>query len=177
MLRLARHVVLASALAFPVVALADGEDSTDNSASTASAGVTNIHANKKFGLGFGGGAYSSGITGKVFLNNTLAVQAFASFGWYWGLEVGADVMYQGKQLWTNGDLGLNWEAGAGAFIAPGFGAAVGVNGVVGLSLQYRPIPVELTADIRPTLSFGSWSAWAGYSPFYVSGGGAIRYYF
>ena len=175
MLRLARNAAVLAALALPAAALADGDG--DAPAVESSAGVTNIHASKKFGLGFGGGAYSSGLTGKVFLGNSLAVQAFASFGWYWGFDVGADVMYQGKQIWTNGDFGLNWEAGAGAFIAPGYGAAIGVNGVVGLSLQYRPLPVEVTADIRPTFTFGSWNAWTGYSPFYVSGGGAIRYYF
>jgi hypothetical protein len=172
-----RTASLLLSLAAPAVATATEVTDEPTTAATAPAGVTNIHASKKFGLGFGGGAYSSGVTGKVFLGNTLAVQAFASLGWVWGFQVGADVLYQGKQLWTNGDLALNWEAGAGAFIAPGYGAAVGVNGVAGLSLQYRPVPVELTVDVRPTLSFGSWSAWAGYSPFYVSGGGAVRYYF
>jgi hypothetical protein len=141
-----------------------------------SADVTNIHASRKFGLGLG-----TGISAKYFLNNTLAVQGFAGF--YFGLStnLGVDVMYQGKQLWTNGDLSLNWEAGGGAGVwlwnAGLYGAAsVSICGVAGLSLQYRPIPLELTADIRPTFVFGNFGGF-GFAPFRMDFGGAIRYYF
>lgn len=174
MLRLARNTALVTALALPTVALAEGD-----APAVESSGVTNIHASKKFGLGFGGGAYTYGVTGKLFLGNSLAAQAFVGLGWG-SINVGADVMYQGKQIWGNSDFGLNWEAGAGAFAMPGWGSYFGINAVVGLSLQYRPIPVELTADIRPTFLIGDWAVyrpgWSN-SPIDFNGGGAIRYYF
>jgi len=172
-IRIARNAALLATLALPTAALADGE-----APAASSSGVTNIHASKKLGFGLGGGAYNYGLTGKVFLGDSMAAQAFLGWGWG-GINIGADALYQGKQLWTNGDFGLNWEAGAGAFISPGWGAAFGVNAVVGLSLQYRPVPVEITADIRPTFLLGNWGGWGnwGGSPLWFSGGGAIRYYF
>ena len=175
MLRLARNTALVAALALPSVALADGD-----APSVSSSGATNIHAGKALGVGLGSGAFVSGITAKKFLGDTLAVQGFLGtwFGYSW--NVGADVMYQGKQIWTNGDLGLNWEAGvgAGAYVWTGVyggysGTEIALNGVVGLSLQYKPVPVELTADIRPTFFIGN--NMPGFYPF--NAGGAIRYYF
>jgi hypothetical protein len=177
MLRLARNAALVATLALPAAALAD--DAPTASASSAG-GVTNIHSSKSLGVGFGAGAFVSGITAKKFLGDNMAVQGFLGtwFGYSW--NVGADVMYQGKQLWGNSEFGLNWEAGvgAGAYLWSGAyagysGVEVAVNGVIGLSLQYRPIPVEITADIRPTFFIGS--NMPGFNPF--NGGGAVRYYF
>ena len=175
MLRLARNAALLATLAVPAAALADDDGSTSQAASS---GLTNIHASKKFGLGLGGGAYSYGATGKVFLGSGMAAQAFVGLGWG-GFNVGADALYEGKQLWGNGDFGLNWEAGAGAFVSTWGG--IGVNAVVGLSLQFRPFPVELTADIRPTFLVGDWGYYRsspfGAVPFDINYGGAVRYYF
>lgn len=142
--------------------------------------VTNSHASRGLGVGLGGGSVS-GLSAKYFLNNTFAVQGFAGF--YFGLAsiLGADAMYQFKSLWSNSDFNLNWEAGAGAssYIWNGGlygGATVSLNGVVGLSLQYRPVPLELTTDVRPTFILGDFSG-SGFAPFQIYYGGALRYYF
>ena len=169
-------------LSLLVAASAKAQETTPSDAPAATEGEsqssTNMHAYRKFGLGLGSGV-TTGITGKYFLNEGLAIQA--NLGLYFGFStiIGADAMYQGKQLWTNGDFGLNWEAGAGASLwvwnagLYGFGS-LAVNGVIGLSLQYKKIPLELTADIRPTFVFGTFTA---FSPFQINGGGALRYYF
>lgn len=169
--RLALTTALLAALVIPGTALADDEFDAPSIP-----GVTNIHAKKKFGLGLGGGAYGGGATGKLFLGNTIAVQAFLNTGWF-GFNLGADALYQGKQLWTNGDLALNWEAGAGAFVSTWGG--IGVNAVVGLSLQYKPVPLEFTTDFRPTFLVGNWSGYryGAFGPIDYNYGGAVRYYF
>lgn len=171
MLRLARTAALVATLALPTAALADD-------APTASGTVTNIHANRKFGVGFGSGVWASGISAKLFLHDRFAVQAVAGWGWGWGgYNLGADAMLQMPQIWGNGDFGLNWEAGGGAFVAAWGG--IGVNAVAGLSLQYKPVPLEFTADIRPTLLIGDFGSYWGRSsgPFDINFGAAARYYF
>lgn len=127
----------------------------------------------KFGLGLGGSNLANGISGKLYLANDFAVQA--NVGWWrgWGASIGADAIWEMPQLWTNGDLSLNWNLGAGAGL--GFYNSTGINvaGVGGLGLQISKIPLELTAEIRPTFYLGN-ELWSG---FWFSGGGAIRYFF
>ncbi len=139
--------------------------------------TTNIHAKEhKFGLGFGGSSIANGVSGKLFLDESFSLQATAGYWWPYGLALGVDALFEGPQFWSNQQLGLNWFAGAGA------GAVIGtyyvdssffpsISAVGGVSLQLAPIPLEITAEIRPVISI------AGGTHFDFGGGGAIRYYF
>lgn len=134
----------------------------------------------RLGLGFGGGSMASGLSGKFYLSQALAVQAslglWAGYGW----SVGADAILEMPQIWKNEAVSINWNVGAGAGV--GFhsayysayysanGTEISVGGVAGLGIQFSQFPVELTAELRPTLFLGN-------TGFDFGSGGAIRYFF
>jgi hypothetical protein len=141
--------------------------------------ATNVHAKEhKVGVGFGGSSITSGLSAKLFLNESLSVQGTAGYWWGWGPALNVDVLFEGPQIWSGMGLAANWFAGAGAGAA--FGASYGlessltipvVSGVVGASLQLEKFPVELTAEFRPGFILTEWGG------FDFGGGGAVRYYF
>lgn len=172
-------VIMRRFLLLALVGLSAAPAFADSSDSVASGPVTNIHTSRKFGIGVGGGSFAYGVSGKLFLGNQTAVQASVGSYWLAGLAVGVDGLFLGNQIWTNGDLSLNWEAGAGAdaLLGTGWGSAMfGAHGLAGLSLQFRPFPLEITTDVRPGFFFVD-SAFAGLSGFTFFYGGAVRYYF
>lgn len=135
--------------------------------------TTNMLADgHSMGLGLGGGSFAEGVSGKLFLGQGLAAQAAVGMWFARGLAANADVLLEMPQLWTNGTLALNWNAGLGAGVILGSPSAVAVNGVAGLSLQLKPFPIELTTEFRPTFILAD--LWGG---MYFGGGGAIRYFF
>jgi hypothetical protein len=143
-----------------------------------SPGVANATTNllakdHRIGIGLGGGTFTSGLSGKLFLGERLSAQATAGTWWGYGLAANAEVLVEMPQITQASVLGLNWYVGAGAGAVVGTSLALAVNGVAGLSAQLTKIPLEITAEFRPTFIVAD--GWGGFM--WGGGGGAVRYYF
>jgi hypothetical protein len=130
----------------------------------------------KFGLGLGGALFGSGLTGKLYLSDKVAGQAFVNFGYgYWsGFGGNVDAVFEMADLYKNEQFGLNWNVGVGAAVWTGatyFGA--GPEAFIGLRAYLKQVPLEVTVEYKPVLLFGS----TYFGGFWNGGGGAIRYYF
>lgn len=144
-------------------------------AGEASAAV--IGTERKLGAGLGGGSLVSGVTGKYYLGDTSAVQAFAGVGGF-GASVGADYVMEFKPLWEPPFGRLFWGAGGGvsalfySFLGNS-STVIGISGVVELGFHFNAFPVELISDWRPGFYIGDYfgGVHLGY------GGGAVRWYF
>jgi hypothetical protein len=137
---------------------------------------TAIGTSKTLGIGVGGGSFTYGISPKLFLSQTDAVQG--SIGWtLYGLNVGADYLRQLGTAISNPAGRLWYGVGAGAELLMydylGLsGAQIGVAAVGELGWHFRSLPLEITGSIRPTFYIGDY-----FSGFTVAGGGAVRWYF
>lgn len=112
----------------------------------------------------------SGISGKHFLNDKNAVEAI--IGWRWG---GTTVtgLYEIHQLAFDVDR-LNWYYGGGihagfyeskywyarsdrfryvSYVNYNFGI-IGVDGVIGIEYSIKEIPLTISLDYKPAISFG-----------------------
>lgn len=130
----------------------------------------------KFGLGLGGGVFGSGLTGKLYLSDRVAGQAFVNFGYgrWGGFGANADAVFEMADLYKGEQLGLNWNVGVGAALWTGVNAfGVGPEAFIGLRAYLRQVPLEFTVEYKPVLLFGS----TDFGGFWHGGGGAIRYYF
>lgn len=129
----------------------------------------------RFGLGLGGTNLVSGLTGKLFIAPPVALQATVGFwygyGRYSGLDIALDGIVEMPSFYSNGSVNLNWNLGGGATIVVGSPFLGGIQGIAGLGLQIKPVPIEVVLELRPTFLFPQ----AGY--FYFGGGAAIRYFF
>lgn len=126
----------------------------------------------RFGLGLAGSYPASGITGKIYLSENQAVQATAGFWLFGGIQVSADYLFEFPTFVSDDYITLHWYLGVGgnaAFLWGGIGG--GFQGVAGLDLQVREIPLEFVVEFRPTVMFN-----AGW-PFQPGGAIAARYYF
>lgn len=131
----------------------------------------------KFGLGLGGAVFGSGLTGKLYLSDQVAGQAFVNFGYglWGGFGANVDAVFEMPDLYKHEQFGLNWNAGVGAALWTGVNYfAAGPEAFIGLRAYLKQVPLEVTVEYKPALLFGS----AGFSGlWWGSGGGAIRYYF
>lgn len=130
----------------------------------------------RFGLGVGSSWVTSGVSAKYFFGERMSLQGvvggYGGWGGWGAFGVGADILFEMPSLVGNQDVNLNWNVGPGVSAGVGNGyAAFGVSGVIGLSLQIKPVPVDFTIEARPTFHFGDWSG------FNFAGGGHIRYFF
>lgn len=133
----------------------------------------------RFGLGLGGTNLVSGLTGKFFVAPSFALQATVGYwygyygeaGYYPGPTVGLDGIFEMSRLAENDAVSLNWNLGVGATVVLGSPFLGGVEGIVGLGLQIKPVPFEFVLELRPTLLF------PGPHYFFFGGGGAIRFFF
>ncbi len=141
------------------------------------------------GIGLGSGAYTSGITGKAYLDEQTALQLFVgglgSYGRYGcgfacGFAISGDYVGEFSDLLEEVEAGkLFLGAGGGGFYYNFAGAGFGVNGVFEIGWHFRQVPVELILDIRPILGFdtGDFRGFDDELFFDIDGGGAVRYYF
>lgn len=127
----------------------------------------------RFGLGLGAGALTSGLSGKFFLGEAVALQAVVGTWWGYGLSVNADAVFEMPSFFSNEAININWNLGAGAGTVLGTSAGLTVSGLAGLSLQIKQFPIELVGEFRPTFVFGD--HWA--NTIYWGAGSHIRYFF
>jgi hypothetical protein len=138
----------------------------------AQAGPTRFAAPARSGFGLGGGSLTSGVHGKHYLTDTLAVQATLGVFPGWGLGGNVDGVLEMPQLWSADLASVNWYVGAGVNVAVGAGLLLGASPIAGLSLQLHLAPIDVAFELRPTLQL---SPALGFSA--LGTGGAVRYWF
>ena len=146
-----------------------------STAAPASAKV--IGKDAKFGVGLGGGALTSGLTAKMYLSDSTAVQAVAGITG-WGVSFGADFIKEFGSLFDHRLGTLKWGVGGGAgvvlySVGTYSSTIIGISGVVQLSWHFKSFPLEIVTDWRPTYFIGDYIG----GVYLGGGGGAIRYYF
>ena len=154
------------------VAFADDDSSLPNEG----AGVIPDQGHR-FGLGLGGSTLANGINGKLYLSDNTAIQVGVGYWFGAGISISGDIIFE-RALYKIPELSIQGYLGAGPSVgffgvAGAGGAVVGGSAVGGVGLQIAEFPIEVTAEIRPTILVAS-DVWGG---FYIGGGGAIRYYF
>jgi hypothetical protein len=148
-----------------------------------------IGEGENIGVGLGTGTYTSGLTGKAYLDEQAALQLFlgslGAFGRY-GCGFGCGFAISGDYVGEFDDLLEEVEAGelflgvgGGGFVYDWNGFGAGVNGVFEVGWHFREVPVELIIDVRPLLGFdtGSFRTFNDEIFFDIDGGAAVRYYF
>lgn len=128
-----------------------------------SAQDVNTSSSYKAAIGLRAGG-TSGITGKVFVGNSAAVEGILSV-WRGGL--GLTVLYERYTPAFN-LAGMNWYYGGGGHaIVTGndnrYGYervrrdqfALGIDGIVGLEYKIPPIPIALSLDLKPNVEVWS----------------------
>ncbi|MFP4557526.1 MAG: hypothetical protein ACLFNU_11715 [Bacteroidales bacterium] len=117
----------------------------------------------KSSFGLRGGS-PSGITGKHFLTNNIAVEGIFSFGWWGGF--GATALYQiHNPLNLEGLPGFKWYYGLGAHLATsnqdrqspwanttGGTFFLGADGVFGVEYVFAEAPISIGLDVLPILN-------------------------
>lgn len=150
----------------------------------------------QFGLGLGRGTLASGLTGKMYLSSSTALQAHAGYtnGWGWGSCRGGRGRYEYSCSSSYG-FGLNVDilntftdlvqvpagrlfvsAGGGGGLSSGGPYGTGffaANGLAELGWHFSALPIELVADWRPFIGFGSGGAFFSLFDF----GFSARFYF
>lgn len=109
------------------------------------------------GVGLGGGTTGAGLSAKVFLSDASAVQAVAGPWGGWGgggIGLNGDYLLEMPTI-VEGDMAeLAWNIGAGAGVGIFSRTATlgaGVSGVAGLELAFKPAPIDLVVEYRPTI--------------------------
>lgn len=127
----------------------------------------------RLGLGLGGSNLTNGITGKLYLSADRAVQV--AVGWWFphGPSIAGDYLFEQPSLVDQKDFTLHWYVGVGAGVGFfGNDASIGAAGIGGLAFHLKPVPVEITIELRPTVAIPGYIGWL-----HIGGGGAVRYYF
>lgn len=179
--------LIASILGFSPVALAQESGSAGASGSSGPHQITlakPIRGAGHWGIGFGGGLGVSGISVKYYFSSALAIQGIIG-GWGWGycyggncyaggFGVDADLLFELPTLAKAGNaMDLNWEIGPGAWLGVSGAPVIAVSGVLGLELDFIPVPIDLVFEYKPALVF--WNPGVGFSP--VGFGSHIRIFF
>ncbi len=126
----------------------------------------NTSSNYQTAVGIRAGG-TSGITVKHFIASNQAIEGIVGL---WNNGFGATVLLEIHE--SAGEPGLNWYYGAGGHIAVWDnsgrngrdawfynnridGIALGVDGIVGLEYKIQPIPIAISADLKPLLGIHS----------------------
>ena len=124
-------------------------------ASTSFAGT--IRDGKSWGIGINGGyGGGNGVSFKTFLGSTFALQAYAGgHGSDWSPHVGADLLFEGGVLGGGSVLDVAWNVGGGAATTLNSDADVWLHAVGGIELLFKPVPIDVVFELRPTFGFRS----------------------
>jgi hypothetical protein len=137
----------------------------------------------RFGLRIGATSLVTGITGKGYFGNVVALQGTLGWWYHQGPVLNMDLIFEMPHLASGNAVSLNWNFGFGATVGfetynhnPGdaYAAMGGINGVLGLGLQIKPVPLEFVIELRPTYILGSGDLFDG---FYFGAGLSVRYFF
>ncbi len=139
----------------------------------------------RLGIGLGGSNSVSGLSVKFYLSNNTAVQGVLgrTYGLGDGFSISGDfIMDITNLIEGNKDFLLPFYVGAGVnYWTYSWGSynynRLGVSGVAGVAFQLKSIPLELSVEIRPTIYLTGGDDNDNHSNFYISGGGAIRWFF
>lgn len=132
----------------------------------------------KFGIGLGAGFGVSGISGKYWISEKNAFQGviggwgFARSGSSIGLGVGLDYLWEMPTITQAGPMLLGWNLGFGGTVGLAAPLAAGVSGVAGLEFNFQPVPIDITIEYRPGISF-----LPGVGADLVNFSGHVRYHF
>jgi len=136
-------------------------------------------------VGLKGTGWGYGLTGKMFLNETAAIDvgfSYKSFGAFsynysWTnisalYELHNEIEAVDNLMWYYGG-GVSYTLYGGDFDYGGsdLNSFLGISGVLGLEYKFEDVPITLSADWVPTFGLGGYGFGAD------NGGGAIRYYF
>jgi hypothetical protein len=141
-----------------------------------------IGTTHKIGIGLGGAVLSNGITAKLYLSPSTAVQGILGQYCYYGTcltnstSMNVDFLQEVGMLAEVENAGsLFWSVGAGAgMILVGTYQSTWISGVVELGWHFEKFPLEITTGWRPTWSLGN-TYMSGMN--FNGGSGAIRYFF
>jgi len=105
------------------------------------------------GIGLGGGLGVSGLSAKYHTGGSafqamLGAQGLGSDGGG-GLAVGLDYLLEQPDLAAGSVLNVGWNYGLGGTVGIGDSIGVGASGVVGLELNFQPVPIDLVIEYRP----------------------------
>lgn len=171
--------VLASAL-FAIALMAPAPSQADT-----------IGSEDNIGIGLGTGTFTSGLTGKFYLDKKSAIQLhvgnFGTWGNYYcgfacGFGLSADYIYEFQDLVNESAGRLFLGAGGGAYFASydaygrygRYAGSFGLHGVFELGWHFSEFPLEIVIDIRPVFDFTP-----GFIDnfFGLTGGASIRFFF
>jgi len=151
---------------------------------TSMASAHEIEKPIRFGLGAVVGYPGVGLSTNTFLLDQMSLQANVyAFYNFKGAALDLDWLFWLHEIVNHKDFDFTWYAGPGAGfyfidtgVAGGFGGSSGfagfVKGSVGLALQFKAVPMDLTFQVSPGVQFGGYGA-----AFWGSGTFATRYYF
>ncbi len=107
-----------------------------------------------FGIGLGSGTVTNGLSGKFFMGkNALQVTLGGNDFKFGALHVGADYLWEMPALANGSVVEVAWNAGLGAgVVIGGDDLFVAVSGVLGLEFNFKPLPIDLVLEYRPSLS-------------------------
>jgi len=150
----------------------------------------NNNSGKTFGIGLGGGTFTSGISAKYNMGGGTALQGILGARGGDGFALGLDfIINMPPDLVENKDVSLNWYAGFGGSIWHYSGHwgndnyswnTFGISGVVGLALMLQKVPLEFSLEWRPTfyISGSDYEWYEGYSGFRLFDlAGSVRWFF
>ncbi|MDF1563261.1 MAG: hypothetical protein P1V51_09465 [Deltaproteobacteria bacterium] len=138
-----------------------------------------IRKNRYIGVGLGTGTLASGFSAKYIVGDALAFQAnlggchrcvrrtngYWYYGAYNGIAASIDVLLEMPGVRRNEIVRFGWYLGAGGGLGiDEFGSSLGlaVAGVIGGSLEFVPIPIDLALEYRPNVRIFLGGAAAGF---------------
>ena len=135
--------------------------------------------------------FGAGLTGKMFVNETAAIEvilsyrSYGSYSSYSSSLLGVMGLYEIHKDLDNVLDGLQWYYGGGAyfsnysykydsdFFEDYNHTTIGIVGVLGLEYKFEDLPITLSTDWLPSFGIGDWN-----DGLYIgNGGGSIRYTF
>jgi len=110
------------------------------------------------GIGLGAGTLSNGLSGKYYMSSYALQANVGTFGNSSdrfggnGFAVSVDALLEPGSLFSNDILSIDWNIGLGAGLGLNDSiTSIAVAGVAGLEFNFKPIPIDLVLEYRPTL--------------------------
>jgi len=136
----------------------------------------------RFGLGPTLGVYGLGLSTNTFVLEEMSVQVNVTPIWVvFGVTASADFLFWLHEIANHEAFDFTWYAGPGVGIYHldmktwGKGTTGFVQATIGLAMQFKDVPMDLTFQVTPGIQFGNFGdrkVW-----FWGSAGFATRYYF